>query len=100
MDSDSDRLLVMTPTSFAKILLTHKKLTACYIAVMPNGGNYDLEVEDNESTIAGVYDTSFPATAEGLAMARKDADELDRALTQLGVKVFTDWKSWEEYLAI
>ena len=66
----------------------------CYIAVVKQiNGVYHLEVEQNEGSIAAVYDTD----TRNLGKARKLADELDAFLTAKKVKVFKTHDEWEKY---
>ena len=47
---------------------------SCYLAIMPNDDGYDIEVEANEGTIAGNYNTG----TKSLKVARKVADEIEK----------------------
>lgn len=70
---------------------------ACYIAIMPygeDGSGYELEIEESEGSIHAVYSTG----TDDLKFARKLADELDKALTAKGIKVFKTRKQWEKFL--
>jgi hypothetical protein len=70
---------------------------ACYIAIMPygeDGSGYELEIEENEGSIHAAYSTG----TDNLAEARKLADQLEKALTAKGLKVFKTRQKWEKYL--
>jgi hypothetical protein len=63
-----------------------------YIAILPNGGHYDLEVEvAPEQTIGGVW----PSDTDNLIRARAEADALESALIRNGVPVFATRDEWE-----
>lgn len=85
----------MNTQDFAKhVLKLHPGIDACYIAVMENDMQYDLEVETSREVIAGTYRT----TETDLGKAQQLADELDLHLTKLGVQVFKTRTSWDDYL--
>lgn len=74
----------------------HPAQKACYIAVMPIDGQYDLEVETvPQETIGAVYRTD----ESDLEKARRIADRLDAALGRQGVKVFKTREAWEDSVA-
>ena len=66
---------------------------ACYIAIMPNDDGYDLEVEVDQGSIEATY----PTGTNVLKKARQAANQLDKALTGMGVKVFKTREEWEEH---
>lgn len=67
---------------------------ACYLMIFPNDNGYDIEVEANGGTIAGVFATD----SHNLKNARKVADLIDKELTNAGVWVHYTRQSWENYL--
>jgi len=86
----------MNIKKFARSLRKDLDLDRCYIAIMPNEIEYDLEVEVSEGTIDGVYATGTKRLQE----ARQMADELEKELVGLGVKVYGTRKEWERALEI
>lgn len=84
----------MTLKAFAKKIKKDYPVPGCYIAVMRNGINYDLEVEVDENTIGGVYATE----AIHLEQARKMADKLEAELMALGIRVLPTRNDWIGYL--
>jgi hypothetical protein len=82
----------VTIKEFARSLLEgNSGLERCYIAIMPNEGEYDLEVEVSEGTIAGNFSTGTRC----LRNARRMADELEKELAGLAVKVYGTRQEWE-----
>lgn len=83
----------MTLLEFAQDTLSDCK--ACYIAIIPNDGVYDLEIEINEGTIASVFHTEAQTDNRGLRKARKLANELEAVLIGMGVIVYKTREEWE-----
>jgi hypothetical protein len=65
-----------------------------YIAIMPNDGQYDLEVEIDAGTIGGSYRTD----ENNLTEVRKLANELDSELSLRRISVYPAREVWEQYL--
>ena len=65
-----------------------------YIAIMPNDGQYDLEVEIDAGTIGGSYRTD----ENNLTEVRKLANELDSELSLRRISVYPDREVWEQHL--
>ena len=85
----------MTIKEFARhVTRGQPKFAECYVAVMQNGAEYDLEVEVSADTIKGVFATN----SSSLTLARELADQLDRCLTEKGIKVFRTRDNWENWL--
>jgi hypothetical protein len=83
----------MTIQEFSQqIVEEHPGLKSCYIALIKNDGQYDMEVSQGD--IGGTYATGL----QQLTLVRKLADELDNELSQRGVRVFTDRVDWEVFL--
>ncbi len=78
-----------------RIRRENPKRNACYIAVMPSGedGTYDLEVETVPHAIIG---GNYATDTTNLALARRMADVLDKALRDKGFEVFEDREEWEQ----
>lgn len=77
----------------AQLVRENPGVKSCYIALMENDGQYDLEVEVNEGTIGGTCRTE----EKNLTRARRLADELDKELSALGWKVYFTREEWEEH---
>lgn len=73
----------------------HPDTENVYIALMPNEGQFDLEVEVNEGSIGGVYRTEDT----DLETARQVANQLEVALRQRGIFVYPDRESWNWFLS-
>lgn len=67
---------------------------ACYLAIMPNDEGYDIEVEANEGTIAGIFATH----SDDVENAREVADCIHLVLEDWGIKVYKTRRKWENYL--
>ncbi len=66
----------------------------CYIAVVKQiDGTYHLEVEQNEGSIAAVYDTD----TKNRTKAMKLRDELETFFTAKRIKVFKTHDEWEKF---
>lgn len=66
----------------------------CYLAITPNDQGYDIEVEADEGSIAGVYATN----TDDLAEARKVAQDIDNEIRGRNIRVFQTRKEWERFL--
>jgi len=73
----------------------HKGIIGCYIAVMPNDGKYDLEIEISEGSIGSTFATG----SSSLSHARDVADAIDVALGNAGIQVFQERHAWELFLS-
>lgn len=79
----------------------HPEMTDCYIAVMNGEDNWMLEVEIDEGTIGGTFDTEIRSSAEGSKghqLATSLCEQLDKALDNMGVKVHKTRQEWDDYL--
>jgi hypothetical protein len=88
----------LTIPQFArKVQENYPNLKACYIAITPNEGKYDLEVEVSPDIIGGVYATDCKHEVKEIAITavRVWADRLDEELTKLGIKVYDNHGDWE-----
>jgi len=81
-------------TDFAKQIKTdYLYVSVMYIAIMPNDGQYDLEVEiEPETEIGGTFRTDATTVED----ARKYADQLEEELKKLGISIEKDRKTWAE----
>jgi hypothetical protein len=66
----------------------------CYIAIMMNDDGYDLEIEESSDSIHAVYATG----TRDLKKARQLANQMDKALTKRGIKVFKTRQHWDAFL--
>jgi hypothetical protein len=67
-----------------------------YIAIIPNGDYYDLEIEINHGTIGGVFSTECQTNKIGLRKVRKLADELELILVAKGIRIYRTREAWED----
>lgn len=91
----------MTIDEFAEhVHENHPDMTDCYIAVMNGYDNWMLEVEIDEGTINGTFDTEIPASEEGSkghSLATELCDLLDKAFDDMGITVHKTRQEWEDH---
>ena len=85
----------MTVKQFVNEVLEHIENNVCYLAIMPNDDGYDIEVEVNNSVIAGNYSTN----THDLSVARKIANDIEREFKVFHIEVAQSREEWEDYIA-